>query len=187
MLPTAALNAAEELLARAARAPKQNPIVSAPAPATEHYLEGGTAMSNETRPLRSMSHEAIAEILYTPGHEQWQLAFAEFSAQNAHIHTLKTKNQRIVREALEFADKLIPVPTPAPEAAPAPEPEVDPAVVKAAARSFEKRVKALAPNGERVRLSIRARKLAFHEGFTPEDVESLTDEEILPLVAAPII
>jgi hypothetical protein len=77
-------------------------------------------------------------------------------------------------------------PAPVPAPAPAPVPRPRPVRKASAATIFNKRVYALAEDGERVRKANRATKLAKREGLTREDVAALSDEQCLALVATPV-
>lgn len=70
-----------------------------------------------------------------------------------------------------------------PDPAPAP---VEPDFQAHAASQFSKRVGALASEGNKRFLATRANKLAKSQGWTPEDVSGLSDQECLDLVIATI-
>lgn len=91
--------------------------------------------------------------------------------------------------ALLLADQgtQVSTPDPAPAPAPAPSPKAARKTRQASAATvFNKRVYALAKDGERVRLATRATKLAKRDGLSREFVDALSDDQCLALVAEPI-
>jgi hypothetical protein len=144
------------------------------------------------RPLRRLTTKQLCSALMDPDVSTtvdtvggpvavtFALAYAEANARLDHAHTLQPQNAKMLAKAFAIADDFVEV---APE--PEPAPEIAPET-KTAATAFADRVKRIAKDGSRITLAIRARKLAIREEFTSADIDALTDEDCLELVAEPV-